>query len=212
MTDRALETSIWALKRLGFKSGLANCHVPGLYSLVIADRADSTIGMLRIFYASRTCSALTDFIKPTDDGSFEFSLLPHNHRQAITLYRLFGNPLNWGIEAKEDGPAFEWEFGSALLDGQFSLSRKRSVQLDVMEKPISRRGIAMPAESIHTVTADPGSAWLVDEGALSGALTTRCYSLLSGVSLSNEGLYIPLNQEDLAVLAKEILDQIEDLQ
>lgn len=50
---------------------------------------------------------------------------------------------------------------------------------------------------IHTVVAEPESAWLVEEGKEAPPFIERCFSISHRLELSREGLYLPLTEEQL---------------
>ncbi len=188
-----------------FLSGLANCHIPGLYSLVISERESATVGMRRIFYAGLDCKM------GLWDGA-DFRIKPHNHRQDIRLSRLFGRVSNVDVKLSEvhqwrsEFAVYEYAFGSALLDGQFSLRRVRLMMGDLIERPLTAP-IYLHWSNVHTVVAEPGSAWLVEEGAVAPEGMERCYSVSHRLSLSSEGLYRPLDRERLGEMA-ELFDEV----
>ena len=101
-----------------FISGLADCHIPGLYGLVISERQSDELGMRRVFYAGPDCKL------PIMDGA-DFAVKPHNHRQSIRLTPLFGSVHNVAVKLSQWGEMRLWcyRFGSALLSGCFELER-----------------------------------------------------------------------------------------
>lgn len=179
-----------------FLSGLADCHLPGLYSLVLSERVSHEKGMRRIFYASQHCRM------DLWDGA-DFRLKPHNHRQNITLQLLFGNVSNVALKLSEvhqgrgEFVVYEYAFGSALLNGEFSLNRIRMHAADLRHKDLTERPLYLHWSNIHTVVAAPGSAWLVEEFAVAPEGMGRCYSVSHRLKLSSDGLYRKMSQGEL---------------
>lgn len=186
--------------------GLWNCHVRGLHSLVLRDRVDDSNGMIRVFYAEQGALCY----KP---GQIEFPIMPHNHRQDITLTNLFGNAANYvytfekklrrGVEHLH-----EYEFGSALLDGSFTLIPKGRKAIDkVSYRELSDVPQVMKSWEVHTIGAWGLSAWLVEEGQLA-THGTLCYSREPGKVLSSDGLYIPMSAGDIETCWKYIRKRV----
>lgn len=178
-----------------FLSGLRNCHIHGLNSYVIRERVSDTVGMLRIFHnTGHRLRSLT--------GDQDYRLAPHNHRQDITLYGLFGSAANVALDVDRlphRGTQFEYVFGSALQSGEFTLDFKDTVGLFVKDaQPLPKCGLKIPATEVHTVVAAPDSAWLVAEGTLAPATHhSLCYSKRHDFKLKNDGLYVPMTAEEL---------------
>lgn len=199
------------LKTTGIISGLANCHVLGLYSYVLKPRESDTDGMWRIFFAPKSCESLNGLWK--EDGS-DFRLLPHNHRQDISLHGLFGSAVNVSIRKMFSGlPGrgilHRYGFGSALLDGSFSLHPCGSIWLpDLNDRSvICASGVHLHWSDTHTVIADSASAWLVIEGAIAPAGSKSfCYSRREDLRLSGDGLYVPIPANELASHTKALLE------
>lgn len=185
------------MKQFKFISGLANCHLPGLYSFVVAERKSRTVGMRRIFYAGVDCRM------DLWDGA-DFRLKPHNHRQDITLNLLFGNASNVlmksGSYGEGETPFHVWRyrFKSGLIHGDFTVDRMNEELVRVEETPlILGKPLPLHWSIPHTVVAAPLSAWLVEEGALAAPDTERIWSVSHRLTLSNEGLYLPMKRADL---------------
>ena len=177
-----------------FISGLKNCHIPGLYSLVISERQSEMIGMRRVFYASPECR-----LSEMWDGA-DFMLKPHNHRQDIILTKLCGSVTN--IKVIQSGPdrpytVYRYGFGSALKDGSFTLTRMWKEDIGFREQPITESPLLMHWSEFHTIIAAPGSSWMVEERQMAPASCERLLSVNHNLSLSAEGLYIPLTESEL---------------
>lgn len=186
------------MNELRFTSGLANCHLPGLYSLAISERVSSEVGMRRVFYCGADCRM------DLWDGA-DFRIKPHNHRQDITLTLLFGKVDNHVLKVGFGEMAvWKYGFGSALLNGEFSLSRMNREDAQLREQPITRGGLFMEWNMAHTVTARKYSAWLVEEGCPAPPGMERCWSISHRLTLSSEGLYQPMDAAQLKVVGDEI--------
>lgn len=177
---------------MNFVSGLANCHLPNLYSFAISERQSEHVGMRRIFYSGLHCR-----MDLWDDGG-DFRLKPHNHRQNIKLSLLFGNVQNVSIGLGPHGTdlfhVWKYRFGSALLDGQFSVERMNEEQCSLTHTPLTSEPLTLHWNDVHTVVADPGSMWLVEEGELAPPGMERCWSTNHRLKLSNAGLYEPMSR------------------
>lgn len=184
-----------------FISGLANCHVKGLYSLVISDRVNDDIGMKRVFYCSIGCDmSLWSGAWLTKDG-YDFRIKPHNHKQDVRLKRFFGDVENVMLKPT-DGEhhltVYEYAFCSALLNGKFELARVMTPS-KVLRTSAPLEQLDMRWDEVHTVVAKPHSAWLVEEGKLAPPNMQRLWSTQPDLKLSEEGLYVPLARKELAV-------------
>ena len=195
------------IKRDGFLSGIRNCHVPGVYSLVIQNRQSTNDGMLRIFYTGPE-SQISSI-----DRDGDFAVMPHNHRQDLTLYKLFGSVKNarLSLHHGHDG-VHEYVFESQILSGELALKYSRPVTTGQFEiEPMHTDGIHMNWAALHTVTADPISAWLVEEGRLAPEeFVSVCYSRSPKKEISMEGLYEPMNGDQLDYFRDLILDKMSE--
>lgn len=185
--------------QLNFISGLADCHLPGLYSLVISDRQSPEIGMRRVFYCGPTC----------DMGFWEgadFRLKPHNHRQSIRLTLLFGKAENRVFDIGPRGTLRVWcyKFGSALLGGSFALERTYYDNASYRIQPLAEKPIDLHWAVVHTVTAERDSAWLVEEFETAPHGAERCFSVSDHLELDSSGLYKPIGDPELADLSEYI--------
>lgn len=194
-----------ALKTGAAISGLRNCHVPNVTSLVLRERLSPQEGMVRIFYA-----------EPNHPLQYlyrvggEFNVAAHNHRQDLSLEVLFGTVDNWILTEREESPKrlAEYSFNSGIL-GEMSVAILRLLEVDITRYSMFLgRPFDMLASHIHTVTvASRSAAWVVREGALSPA-PTLAYNKM-GWKPSVEGLYIPMSDQELRIACSEILDGID---
>ncbi len=197
--------AIHYLRSFEILSGLENCHIPGLYSLVFKNRESDRVGMLRMFYCGPSCTTMSNLYTSND-----FSVLPHTHRQDIILYRLTGKPKNVTLRFTkgEACPVHEYNFGSALLNGQFSVDFCKTRSVNFSETSIRDGGLYLESNFAHTVIASPGDSWVVEEKML-GNPTTKCYSLNSNLQLSSEGLYIPMTSDKVKEVVEEINNKMK---
>ena len=189
------------------KSTLLNCHKPGLHSIVLEDRVDENIGMTRVFYAT------ADHTLGTLMTGGDFSLLPHNHRQDIKLELLWGEVDNLSVRRGSGGegiPAYQYDFSSAIVDGEIGVSLTGEWPLLVTRTNkigAGIRAVTLDWHEIHTVVVQSKTAaWVVYEGALSHGQTSRCISLKPDLKLSQEGLYIP---GDIADIKEQFLNDAQ---
>lgn len=177
-----------------FISGRKNCHLKGLNSYVIRDRLSRKEGMIRVFHNIENC--LPSLVK---DG--KFCLAPHNHRQDITLSMLTGSAYNVNFTYDNRAPEkhfWEWSFYSQIVDGEIAAHFHGTGDLRVSDVTPIKSGIFLPSSQIHTVVAEPGSAWLVREGLTSPEKQENlCYSRHVDFKLSQDELYSELSHEEL---------------
>lgn len=137
---------------------------------------------------------------PLWDGA-DFCIKPHNHRQRLTLTPLFGKVTNVemrvGAFRQNLFHVWKYRFGSALVSGEeFKLDRMEEVQVSLEERPLFAP-IDLHWSQIHTVIAEPESAWLVEEGEEAPPFTERCFSVSHRLALSRKDLYVPVTEEAL---------------
>ena len=191
-----------------FISGRANCHLPGLYSLVLSERTSAKRGMKRIFYASRRMP-----LWHWDTGGFV--LKPHNHRQSIGLQRLHGKVMNWKFRQAAEGMSLvAYAFSSALLGGEFGLELvpqlERAYEYDV--QALTAEPLLLHWSDIHTITAEEGAVWLVEEFERAPEGSARCFSASrEPLKLDSASLYVPLSAEELQRLSETVSAKVETL-
>lgn len=207
--SQRLKQALNLLNSQGFISGLNHCHVPNLMSLVLKERDSDSDGMLRIFYAPSFCDSLYGrHIRVNNDDApkFEFRVLPHNHRQDITLHHLFGYVVNYdqyevGSEGLGTGmEVHEHVFSSGILNGKEQMMLKSTERNPCViygrRSLLTHTPLFLKSESVHTVTCVPDSAWLIDEGELADH-PSYCYSQQPDVQLDSAELYKPLTEDEL---------------
>lgn len=194
-----------AIKQLekGAISGLANCHLPGIYSLALRPRKDAKDGMLRVFYTSK--EAKLDNLEDSQD----FMVMPHNHRQDITLYHLFGRATNVRMDFGFGSELHEYSFGSAILNGEFSLAYRQRTSAVFVYEEITSEGLPLKWDDAHTIVAHPGSAWVVKEGDLAPEpYTSLSYSRQREKKLNSAGLYRKMDANELRMVSSHLLTHI----
>jgi hypothetical protein len=186
-----------------FVSGLANCHVEGVYSIVFEPRKDNRRGMLRLFYVE------TDILSRLEDDK-DFIVMPHNHRQDLMLHRLCGNPYQvWMDLQGGNDVVHSYEFTSALIAGEFNLTwRSKLLNATFVPEPISKNGTFMAWDQFHTVVAPAGSAWVVEEMDLAPKWAIPfCFSRSGNKKLQKAGLYTEMSP----ARTREVVDKIYNL-
>lgn len=108
--------------------------------------------------------------------------------------------VNFSFDARLSGHhGYEYAFDSALVDGKMGVHFHALGDLDITDvAPITSRGILLPPTQVHTVVAEPDSAWLVVEGEVSNDISL-CYSKQNNFNLSSEGLYTKLDEAALGL-------------
>lgn len=190
------------LRKGKFISGMANCHVPGVYSIVFEQRTTALTGMLRMFYAE------TDVLARLEDDN-DFVVMPHNHRQNLALSRLCGRPYQVWLDfhsGKDTLHCYQFK-KSALLEGEFDLEWKSKLtKCDLFPDPI-RDYTYMAWDQAHTVMAPAGSAWAVQELELAPERGLQvCFSRSNNKRLDSFGLYEKLSNEETAEVVRKVYE------
>lgn len=182
-----------------FLSGLRNCHLHGLHSFVIANRTSPAFGMTRVYYAE-------DRMLLWDRDHGDFNVKPHNHRQKIRMIKIFGDVTNWEFanippngDQSRGLKVYRYRFGSALLNGKFELGAPTDYVLEYTPRKLQAdEPILLPSVYTHTVTAAPGSAWMIqeyEEAPKDQGL--YCFSTTPKLELNSAGLYIPMTAREV---------------
>lgn len=184
----------------GFISGLRNYHKVGMNGYIIRKRQSEHVGMLRIIHT--VGNGLSTLHK--SDGDFNFA--PHNHRQDIRLIGLMGTAYNvtFNFNPRLSGHfGHEYRFDSELVEGKMGVHWHGCGDLDIDDiSPITAEGIGMESQAIHTIIAEPGAAWIIDEGDLATLAYPQhknlCYSKRGDFKLeTTHELYQPMTQKEL---------------
>lgn len=188
-----------------FISGRQNCHLKGLNSYVIRDRVSPSSGMVRVFHNTGDC------VPSLLDWEGRYWLAPHNHRQDITLSALTGRAYNvsfaWDSRAQSK-TSLEWIFRSEILGEGLAAHWHDAGELRMINVEPILDGLFIGASEIHTVIAEPGAAWLVREGQVAPVgHKSLCYSTHSPFVLSLDGLYSPLDRDELRAAYYDLAGQ-----
>jgi len=187
----------------GLKSGLWNCHVPGLHSVILEEKLDGSL--VRIFFTDSR-HRLNELFTPTG----HFTLGAHNHDKELCFTSLYGDVLNVDVVLSRLAPntLYQYDFQSALTTGEFSLGAPKMVGAIILVRPID--GVCMQPESVHTVLVNtPHAAWLVEEGP-TVPLQKQIYSPREDLQLSKEGLYQSMSERNLTDIQQILLENIRN--
>jgi len=197
-----------ALDRRDYEGSLANCHAPGLDSIVLKNNSVVNGGMARIFLAHEETHPLGQII---DEESGNFVIGVHDHRFPLTIVPLLGSFVNYEVTADPEGSEqlHEYAFSSGI-NGTMGVSYQRQVTVRPPHFNEQEPGglIRMTANDLHTViipnrnTVNKWTAWLVLEEPTEK--TSHIYSPTDHLSLNSEGLYQPLDP----ALAKDAIERI----
>jgi hypothetical protein len=209
MNDLTTAQIIGRIARGDVLSGLKNCHIKNIHSLVFKERTNEYWGMNRLFYAAKGHSIGRLFGEGGD-----FCLLPHNHRQSISIELLFGQVSNLRFFDADHLtlPCFEYHFDSAVLGGNGSLQSMRSVKISApsWERLVPGCPIKLEWNQVHgMVVHSEVAAWIVREGftAPSTALTSvLTYSMVPEKKLDMRGLYEPMDASTISKFCREIIN------
>ena len=197
-----------AYEASSFAGSVANCHVPGVYSIVLF--SDPELGMIRFYYQpkfSGKLSSLTD-----NKGSFNLGV--HNHSFDIAKVPITGQLAN--VRFKEADP---YGVAPMKLKRYFSYSTLRagetmSVEFELPEIEVLRPGEAtvMEASDLHTVvTGKTGAtAWMVFEGPPKNNIPSYIYSTDYGFEVSSEGLCESVSYEDSKIFTQAMIGYIKE--
>lgn len=192
---------------LKFISGLADCHLPGLYSLVLNERKSADCGMRRVFYTTRRMPLW-------DRDCGDFILKPHNHRQTISLTRLAGEVINWRFKLASDPDTgmdlHVFAFQSALLSGEFSTKHAGTAVMNYTPERLTFAPLRLHWSEVHTVTAQQGAVWLVDEFELAPTGREQCLSTQADLVLDPKLLYRPLDDAELRRVESVINEKLQE--
>jgi hypothetical protein len=194
-------------------SGIENCHLPNVDSIVVRQRINEREGMIRIFFA-RQGHPLKEMFSEAGD----FACLPHDHRQAITIAPLFGSIYNHRFLLPHQSssgslgwPVKTYVYDSPLLDGAGNLRQCEAVfeTLIYSSRQKLDRHQEMTAATVHTMTvSSPSAAWVVIEGEQRRTGNPTCYSLVHGKKIDTTGLYTPMSHSVLAERCAMLLRHI----
>lgn len=174
-------------------SGIANCHIKGVHSLVF--RRWRGGGMLRAFIT------VDGHGLKVSDG---LPLAPHDHRFRIGLKHLCGDVQHHRF-SEGDGERFvRHQYVDALRNGEAELKPIGVVRMREVVAPLGKREILAESE-VHTITvASEFSAWLVFEGT-ERQQHNALYHREECPQLDFGGLYKPMLADECWRLWREVL-------
>lgn len=186
-----------------------NCHLPNVHSMALRERLDGHTGMARVFYADKGHPLKSMF---GADG--DFTIMPHNHRQHITIELLFGKVYNLRYQktSQETGflPVYEYWFDSPLLGGSntFQPTTQNRLSAPVWEELALGVPISMYWYQIHgMVVQSDRAAWIVREGKLAPVIPKTsglAYSLLPQKLIDSTGMYLTMPANEAQKMCKDI--------
>lgn len=168
-------------------SGLRNCHVMGMSSIVLNDQPGNRI---RVFVASWGNELRKD------------TLAVHAHHCDLTLIPLFGNVTHHRYSDPQ-GPtndpfAFELCAYSSGITGPESKLTRTGKRFSLAETNSPLKACRLLSADLHSVSIHNGApaAWVVIEGAEDPDYESICYSRDPG-EFDPQGLYIPMSQAEI---------------
>ncbi len=183
-------------------SGLLDCHIRGLHSIVLEERADGSL--LRIFYATARANMDRLF---SHNGHFQLGA--HNHDKELSFKVLHGQVYNVSLDFAADLDQramnlFRYPFRSALTSGAFGLGPADGVRMLLSIQPLD--SVTMRVTQIHTVLiASSKAVWVVDEGPRDPLAEKFIYSPRPDLTLDSTDLYRPMKPGVIANICDEIL-------
>lgn len=178
---------------------LADCHVKGLFSLVVSGTEHGKL--TRIFISTKD-------IKPLD-------IQYHSHRYNLFLYPLHGNIVHH-VAGKYDYSnthkplnlvTFDVFKYQSPLNGGNGLTYETfdSYLLSKYHFPIGGR-IHLFNSELHTVSCSAGSIWVVNEGGFKSD-----HSLVLGVPFTLDNLYRNATQHEIDEMLLKVKDVVNNL-
>lgn len=198
------------LARRDVISALKHTHLRNLHSIVLRERTSPVHGMERIYFAADG-HGMESLI---NDG--EFTLMPHSHRQDITLELLFGDVSNVMFHKADKANSqfrlcYEYKFHSPILggDGAIESAAKSEILYGITEKlthlPVFLHHYHTHSMEVHSKTA----AWIVREFDVAPAgCEPECWSLTPNRVLEMTGMYEPASRDDIADMCHRIIHAI----
>lgn len=194
-----------------FQGSLANCHIPGMDSLVLKDNRLTNGGMARIFVARKGMHQLGQTLQENGD----FVLGVHNHRFPITIVPLLGKFINYEVAINPEGDEtlHEYTFSSGIT-GTIGVNYVKEVRTDpaILNEQMPGGLVRMQASELHTVvipdqeTYDDMTAWLVlEEPEERGS---SIYSPTNHLTVSSHNLYQPLSPNASRDIVQRIISEI----
>lgn len=173
------------------EKSLINCHVMGLYSIMLSDVPENRI---RLYIAEPECELIG--VSP---GMDRFPLGVHPHHCDITLHCVYGGIINHNFKEEDDTPIFSvtsldrYLYQSQISTGTMGFTLdKTNVTLNYTGANILTQddSVFLNARDLHTVQTVATmlySAWFVYEGKEDIDYIPYCYS--------NQYLNVPTNKK-----------------
>lgn len=185
----------------GKVTGLYNCHVMGLHSLMLQDEPGNRI---RMFVATSSHQ-----LHP-GPGDEDMPLAVHPHHCDVTLINLYGAPVNH-IYRRELGPG-SWDrcSYSSGVTGTPSLKVVcRDIHLARQERHyLNKEGTFMPASTLHAISVPVSSAaaWLVLEGQEDPNYESYCYT--KNPKFDPTHLYQPMDKDEASEMLRSVIERM----
>lgn len=194
-----------------FSGSLANCHTPGVDSLVLKDNRLTNGGMARVFIARKGIHHLGQTFQENGD----FTVGVHNHRFPITIVPLLGKFINYEVTLNPDGEEslHEYTFSSGIT-GTMGVDYVKEVRTDpaILNEQMPGGLVRMQAAELHTVvipdqdTRADMTAWLVlEEPEERGS---SIFSPTNHLTLSSHNLYQPMSPTESRDIVERIVSEI----
>lgn len=191
---------------------LANCHVPGMDSIVLHDNRIAAGGMARIFIARRGAHKLGEVI---DEDTGNFVLGVHNHRFPLTIVPLLGEFINYEVTPDPDGSEIlhRYTFTSGIT-GTMGVDYLGEVRTrpPVLNDQMPGGFVHMESADLHTVvipdaqTKHDMTAWLVLEEP--EERTANIYGKNPRLMVDSKGLYHPIDPAEARATIEQIVSEI----
>lgn len=187
-------------------SAIKHTHIRNLHSLVLEERKDELAGMTRIYFADEG-HGMKSLIKYG-----EFVLMPHCHRQDITLHKLFGEVGNVKFYSPIGSiNACQYVFNSPILGGVGELKMQFSDRIGFpLVTDMEDQVIELPYHAIHSMVVDsPTAAWIVREGQTApSGYNPPCWSMKPDRVLDMTGMYQPATRDEIDDMCRRIIHAI----
>ena len=185
----------------GKVTGLYNCHVMGLHSLMLQDEPENRI---RMFVATSAHQ-----LHP-GPGHENMPLAVHPHHCDVTLINLYGFPMNH-VYRRALGPG-DWNrcsYSSGVTGTPALTVVNSGVHLHRTEQHIlSDKGTFLPASTLHAISLPAGdsAAWLVLEGQEDPNYESYCYTKNPKFDPTN--LYQPMDKDEASEMLRSITERM----
>jgi hypothetical protein len=201
---------------------LLHAHVPGMHSIMLFDRKDTSLtgrndgGKIRLFYTEPGAHPLNKFYDPRSN---DFNCRPHDHEFPIAIVPLVGDLQHRQTEEtlrSHNFPLHKFLFQTAVgsTDG-FGLIYQGIQELDTPydTKIVPGDVLTLNSKDIHSVTAaeigkQSATAWLVIEGPKEEK-NTLLFSTEERPSMDASELYVPATRRDVERIIGNTLFRME---